>query len=101
MADVTEDEYYLRFCCLTLTGHDEEANLKVNLWFNRVVEPGCYSHCEDYMTGTDIWKTCLTRYEGEMLERYLWDNGITNFTLDTWVDGNVKTLISMIPETHG
>ena len=86
MEELFEMEGPLRFCKLTIMNDYDESELKIRLWLNRIMDFDGYTHHEDYHTGSIEWAMCLTTYEQEQLERYLWENDVTNFTFDVFGD---------------
>lgn len=98
MFELYEMEGPLRFCKLTVHGNNEEDHLKIRLWINRIMEPEAYSYYEDYSVGTHEWCMCLTSFEQDQLERYLWENSMTNFILNVYEDKDVSCLIATTKE---
>ena len=98
MYDLYESEGPLRFCELTIIGNVCDSEMKVRLWISRIMDQDGYSHYEDYATGCNTWKMCLTTYEQEQLERYLWENNITNFTFEVHANKGVQGLIATTKE---
>ena len=97
MQELYEMEGPLRFCKLTFASNDDEHEMKIRLWLNRIMDSDGYSHYQDYSTGSDEWRMCLTTFEQEQLERYLWENCITNFSFEVFADRSVEGLFAVKP----
>lgn len=97
MNELYEIEGPLRFCKLTIMGNDDGNELKVRLWLNRIMDDNGYSHYEDYSTGSNQWSMCLTTFEQEQLERYLWENNITNFSFEVFANKHINGLFATTP----